>query len=87
MQSTIFKTYEDKPFFPMILADEKSPNDKIFFLKTIKKSSDAEVKVYFTSAKIFLVHMKDNAQVKVEVKLRTPLHSLIGETSRLEEMH
>jgi hypothetical protein len=87
MQSTIFKTYEDKPFFPMILADEKSPEDKVFFLKTIKKSKDVEVKVYFTSAKIFLVHMKDNSQQKVEVRLRTPLHSLIGETSRLEEMH
>ena len=87
MQSTFFKTYENKPFFPMILADEKSPNDKVFFLRTITKSADVEVKVYFTSAKIFLVHMKANEQQKVEVRLRAPLNSLIGEMSRLEEVH
>ena len=86
MQSTHFRTYENKPFFPMILADEKASGDKIFFLKSIKKSALEEVKVYFTSAKIFLVHMKENTQVNVEVRLRTPLSSLIGETARLEEV-
>lgn len=87
MQSTHYKSVADTPFFPLLLAEEKSKDEKVVFLKTMKKSKHEEVKVYFTPSKIFLVHMKDNHQQRVEIRLRTPLTSLLGETTRLVGEH
>jgi hypothetical protein len=86
MQSTHFKTVAEKPFFPMVLAEESSEKDPVHFFRSRKKHYGVEIKVYFTFAKIFLIYMKDRRQQKVEVRLRTPQTSLIGEVERLMEM-
>lgn len=83
MQSTHLKSYGASPFFVIAMATETPKNDKVSFFRTEKRSATEEIKIFFNAAKIFLVHMKNRQQKRIDVRLRTPQTSLIGETNRL----
>ena len=87
MQSVFISEFAKKPHFSSVMADAINKGETIRFLKTIKKNQNVDVKVYFSATKIFLVYMENRQQQRVEVRERGPMTSLLGEATRLAEVH
>lgn len=87
MQSVFISEFANKPHFSSVMADAINRGETIRFLKTIKKNQSVEVKVYFSATKIFLVYMENRQQQRVIVRERSPMTSLLGEATRLTEVH
>lgn len=87
MQSVFIREFANTPHFSRVMANSINKGEKVRFLKSIKKNEREDVKVYFTSTKIFLIHMEGRQQKRVVVRERGPMTSLIAEATRLSEVH
>jgi hypothetical protein len=84
MQSPILKYFPHTPHFSLIMSEE-SNKEKIFFFTKVDINSSYQVKVFFTSSRLFIVHCENRVQKRVEVRHRYQRNSLSGETARIIE--